>query len=594
MPDLNKAADRVVTTDVLIIGSEGTGARAALEVQKAGLDVTVVTKGVMAKSGATLTADGDIDMDSASATRLLGVEGDLRDSPKIFFEDMVRESKYISNQELVDIHVNEAPARVVELVEWGAEFDGIVQAQGHTYPRGVWMPGAEVMKALEGRMKQAPHTLIEHFMVVELIKDGDRVVGAAGLKLDTGEFWVVAAKAVIMATGGGLRPYPHTTAPDELTGDGQAMAYRAGAEMIDMEFPMFLPYCLLSPVALDGVDFVFLMTYFLDAHALNREGQRYMSKWDPERMEKSTRDINSIAQAVEVLEGRGGPKGGTYVSFAHLPANLVEDSGRWFPSTMDNWRYGEIELKDFLPDLAREAVETGPASHYQNGGIRINTHCETNVTGLFAAGEGTGSLMGANRVSGNAVTSTQVWGYRAGIRAAEFAKDQSPTDPDVDQVRAIRDRTFAPLLREKGLSPIEVRKKLQQLAGDKIGVVRDQSGLEEALKVLGEMTEGVAELGTEHKGKIYNREWMEALQLPNLIVYLQMVANAALTRTESRGAHYRLDHTKSDNTDWLRNIIVTRNNGEMEISTAPVVIKHIEPVQGVFDYGHIPEGRWIT
>ena len=594
MSDLNKLADREINTDVLIIGSEGTGARAAIEVQKLGLDVTVVTKGVMAKSGATLTADGDIDMDSASATRLLGLKGDLRDSPKIFFEDMIRESKYISNQELVDVHVHEAPERVAELVEWGAEIDGIVHAQGHSYPRGVWMPGAEVMKALEGRMKQAPHTLIEHFMVVELIMDGKRAVGAAGVKLDTGEFWVIAAKAVIMATGGGLRPYPHTTAPDELTGDGQAMAYRAGAEMIDMEFPLFLPYCLLSPVALDGVDWPFMMTCFLDAHALNREGQRYMSKWDPERMENSTRDINSIAQAIEALEGRGGPKGGTYMSLSHLPANLVEDTGRWFPSTTDNWHYGEINLKDFLPDISQEAMECGPASHYQNGGIRINTHCETNVPGLFAGGEGTGSLMGANRISGNAVTSTQVWGYRAGIRAAEFAKDQSPTDLDVDQVQAIRDRTFAPLQREKGLSPIKVRKELQQLAGEKIGVVRDQSGLEEALKTLGGMTDGVSELGTEHKGKIYNREWMEALQLPNLIVYLQMVANAALTRTESRGAQYRLDHTKSDNEKWLKNIVVTRKNGKMDISTVPVVIKHIEPVEGVFDYGHIPEGRWIT
>ncbi len=229
MTDLNELADRVINTDVLVIGSEGAGARAAIEVQNAGLDVTVVTKGVMAKGGATLTADGDIDMDSASATRLLGVKGDLRDSPEVFFEDMVRESKYISNQELVDIHVHDAPARVVELVEWGAEIDGIVHAQGHTYPRGVWMKGEEVMKALEDKMKKSPHRLIEHFMVVELLKRDGRVVGAAGFKLDTGEFWVFAAKAVIMSAGGGLRPYPHTTAPEELTGDGQAMAYRAGA-----------------------------------------------------------------------------------------------------------------------------------------------------------------------------------------------------------------------------------------------------------------------------------------------------------------------------------------------------------------------------
>jgi succinate dehydrogenase/fumarate reductase flavoprotein subunit len=592
--DLSEVADRVVDTDVLIIGSEGTGARAAIEVQKAGLDVTVVTKGVMAKSGATLTADGDIDMDSASATKMLGVKGDMRDSPRVFFEDMVRESKYISNQELVDIHVNEAPERVVELVEWGAKIDGIVLAMGHTYPRGVWMPGVEIMKALEGRMKQAPHTLIENFMVVDLLERDGRIVGAAGFKLDTAEFWVIAAKAVIMATGGGLRPYPHTTAPEELTGDGQAMAYRAGVEMIDMEFPMFLPYCLRSPIALDGVDFPMLLTYFLDAHALNRNGERYMAKWDPERMEKSTRDINSIAQAVEVLEGRGGPKGGTYLSLSHLPGNLIEDSGRWFPIGMDDWHYGEIDLKKFLPDLQRVAVECGPASHYQNGGIRINARCETNIDGLFAAGEGTGSLMGANRISGNAVTQTQVWGFHAGINAASHAKEQAPGDPDPDAVGAIHDRCLAPLQRESGPSPIGMRQRLQQLAGDKIGVVRDQAGLEEGLAGLDELEAEVAEMATRHKGTVYNREWLEALQLPNLILYMRMVANAAMARTESRGAHYRLDHPKSDNKDWLKNVVVVRENGKMAVSTVPVVVKHVEPAAGVFDYGCIPDGKWIT
>lgn len=593
MADLRRLVDRIVSTDVLVVGSEGTGARAAIEVQRAGLDVTVVTKGVMAKSGATLTADGDIDMDSASATRLLGLKGDLRDSPDKFFDDMVRESKYISNQELVEIHVQEAPERVVELVRWGAKIDGIILAMGHTYPRGVWMPGVEVMKALTDRMKEASHRLIEHFMVLDLLKRDDRVIGVVGLKLDTGEFWIIRAKAVILATGGGLRAYPHTTAPEELTGDGQAMAYRAGAEMIDMEFPMFLPYTLLTPIAMDGIDLPLLMTYFLAAHALNRHGERYMSRWDPQRMERTTRDINAIAQAVEVLEGRGSPKGGTYISLTHLPANLIEDSGRWWPAAINNWRYGEFDLKRFLPDLNRYALECGPACHYQNGGIRINAQCETNVPGLYAAGEGTGSLMGANRISGNAVTQTQVWGYRAGVHAARYAGEQHLVDPDPDEVKAIRDRTFAPLLRESGLRPIKVRKALQELAGRKIGVVRDRAGLEDGLRGLQELGDGLPELAMEHRGRIYNREWVEALQLDNLVVYLEMVARAALARTESRGAHYRLDHPKSDNVEWLKNIIVARKDSKMDLWTEPVVITRLQPPTGIFDYGCIPDGRWI-
>jgi succinate dehydrogenase/fumarate reductase flavoprotein subunit len=201
--------------------------------------------------------------------------------------------------------------------------------------------------------------------------------------------------------------------------------------------------------------------------------------------------------------------------------------------------------------------------------------------------------MGANRISGNALTQTQVWGRRAGIFAAAFAKEQGPPDPDPDDVRMIRQRTFAPLLRESGLRPISVRKRLQDLAGRKIGVVRDQAGLEEALRGLQELADALPELATAHKGKIYNREWVEALQLPNLVLYLEMVARAALLRTESRGAHYRLDHPKSDNVEWLKNVIAARRNGKMDLWTAPVVVTRLEPPAGVFDYGGIPEGRWI-
>ncbi|MGI9951033.1 FAD-binding protein [Moorellaceae bacterium AZ2] len=588
MADLDYLTDQIVCCDVLIVGSEGAGARAALQAAKKGLNVVVATKGVLGKSGATLTADADIDIDSRSAAQLFGLPGDLRDSPEKFAEDMIREGEYINNQHLVKIHCEEAPERVREIVEWGARIDKLTHAPGHTYPRGVWIPGTEFARVLSQEIRKRDNiSVIEHMMITDLLQKDRRVVGACGINIATGEFYVFKAKAVVLCTGGAMRVYPHTTAPEELTGDGLAAAYRAGAELIDMEFPMFIPYTMINPDSLDGVDFPYLLSAYLEVHALNRMGERYMKRWDPERLEHSTRDINSIAAMVEVLEGRGSPNKGTYLSLRHLPKNILEYAAEeWFPENISHWRYGGFNMKQFLPDLTEEAIETGPAAHFWNGGILINERCETTVPGLFAAGEGTGSIMGANRISGNALTMTQVWGHRAGGFAADYAVEVGEVNVDVEQVAEVKTRLFRSLQASKGVDPVKTRQELQDIAWMNVGVVRDREGLEEALRRLKNIREEVIpNLCVSNKKTRYNKEWVEAIQVENMALVLEMVARSSLVREESRGALYRRDFPKTDNVNWLKNIVLRRDGDEMAIEIRDVDLAYVQPRRVIRDYG---------
>lgn len=587
MVNLEDLAEKLLVTDILIIGSEGTGARAVLEAAKHGLDIIVVSKGVIGKSGATLTADADVDIDSRSAAQLFGLPGDLNDSPEKFAEDMAKESEYISDQDLVKIHCEEAPQRIKELVDWGARIDKLTQAPGHSYPRGVWIPGTEFPRIFTREIKKCTNVrTIGHFMATDLLLNEGKVVGACGLNILDGSFYVIQAKAVIICTGGAMRMYPHTTAPEELTGDGMAMAYRAGAKLIDMEFPMFLPYTLIKPDSLNGVDFSYSLSAYIESHALNRLGERYMKDWDPVRMERSTRDVNSIASMVQVLDGKGSPNGGTYLSLRHLPENLLNFSAEWFPSNMANWRYGGFNMKDFLPDLTKDAIETSPASHFWNGGIKINERCETNIPGLFAAGEGTGSIMGANRISGNALTMTQVWGHRAGAFAAEYAKQVGHLAVGIDQVAKIKENIFKPLNKDAGYSAVTTRLDLQQLAWLKVGVVREQTGLEEALGQLKKINDEVLpNIAVTTKSLACNREWMEAIQLRNLTLIMELVARSSLARTESRGALYRRDFPKTDNINWLKNIIVEKDGGKIKLSIQDSNVKYHQPKKVCRNYG---------
>lgn len=570
-------------TDVLIIGSEGAGARAAIQAHDKGVGVLIITKGRMARSGATVTAGLDMDMDSRSCKELLGLAGNPDDSPEIFFEDMVVEGKFINNQKIVEVHVRDAPLRVKEVVDWGMEVVGFLHGPGHRYPRGVYSSGDKLMRALKNQVKGRKVEVLEDVMALDLLKHEDRVTGVLCFDLRKGEFFPIAAKTVIIATGGGQRLFPVTTAPEELTGDGQAMAWRAGADLVDMEMPQFLPCCFITPPAWSGITFPFFMgpgAGGVDAWLLNKFGDRFMRKWDPERMERTTRDILSIAVMKEVVEGRGSPSGGVFYSIKHLPDNLIDYFPIWRnePYLSADWKFKGFKLKGLMEEMKRGyACEVGPACHFFMGGIRVDERGQTTLPGLYACGEVTGGTHGGNRLTGNACTQILVQGYCAGDTAAKEAKEA--LDPKIDQnlVKALEREFLRPLEAKDGSDSFSIKKTLQSLAWEKVGVLRTGEMLTEALKTIESLKTEVSQVAVKAKGRQYNREWIEALQVRNLVVIVEAIANSSLAREESRGAHYRRDFPAMDNEKWLKNVVIKNVQGKMEVETIPIVITSYDP-----------------
>jgi succinate dehydrogenase/fumarate reductase flavoprotein subunit len=568
----------VLSVGVLVVGSEGAGARAAIEASKYTDDVMIVTKGKFGQSGATLTAGADIDVDSASVKRLFDMPGDDRDSPDIFMEDIIKEGKYLNNQSLVEVHVQDAPARVKELVDWGMGITFLLHAPGHTYPRGVYTSGKEMVKALKGEvLRRKTIKVMEHTMVTDLLSREGEVVGVLALDLFRGEFFPIQARAIVLATGGGMQVFPVQTAPEELTGDGQAMAWRAGAHLVDMEMTQFLPCVFISPPMWKGLAFPFMLGPMggLDTWLLNKYGNRYMKDWDPERMERTTRDVLSRALATEVIKGRGSPNGGTWLSLAHLPYNIIDYLAEWYakPYLKPDWKYKAFDFRELMEDVKKGyAIEVGVASHFFMGGIQINPCCETTLPGLYAAGEVAGGTHGANRLSGNACTSIVVQGAIAGRVAAERAKKGRVPEPDPVQVKQMAEQWEGPLHNEGGPRPFEVKKHIQQTAWKNAGVMRSGALLQEALQEARRLKdEDLPRLSCGAREREYNREWIEAIQAWNTTFLLEAISSCALLREESRGAHNRIDFPTIDNNRWLQNIHIRNAGGAQETYLTPVV-----------------------
>lgn len=584
-------ADRVITTDVLIIGSEGAGGTAAVSARKRNLKVTVATKGSdIRRSGASVTGDGAIAFDSVTLKRhgITGARDD--DSPDLFFSDIVRGGKYLNNQKMVEAHVSDAPARFEMLKEWGVPFTYCGHASGHSAPRSAFIPGPKLMPPIRNAVLQSGAEMVTNIMITDLLTQGNRVVGAVGLDMEAGGFVIIQARAVVNCTGGAMRIYPYTSAPEELTGDGMAMSYRAGAELINMEFPMFIPGGFIWPEAVKGIDLPFLISASgarMQGAMLNCWGDRFMRHWDSDKLERTTRDIVSVAMMLEVRQGRGSEHGGIYVTFAGLPKTIVDRWEKIIPPEL-YFGYGGFDMKKILPDLRQDAVEAAPVCHFWNGGVRINERCETSLAGYYAAGEVTGGLHGANRIGDNAYTEMVVWGTRSGSFASEYAAGADFGQVDASQVAALKQRVYRPLENEGGPSPVEARKQLQTLAWEKVGVLRTGPELEEALKTLAEWREErVPTITARAKHRSWNRDWFFALEYENMVQTLQMVATAALERTESRGSNYRLDYPMTDNDHWLRNLVLKQEDSRLKLWAEPIVVTKYQPPAGVFPYGKL-------
>ena len=547
--------------DVLIIGAGGAGLRAAIEALGQGARVGVVCKSLLGKAH-TVMAEGGI------AAAMANV--DTADDWRTHFRDTMRGGKFLNDWRMAQIHAQESPQRVRELEQWGALFDrtssgDILQRAfgGHTYKRLCHVgdrTGLEMIRTLQDR---GVHLGIDVFMecaITKLMKDGDRVSGALGYWRESGRFVVFKAKSIVIATGGIGKAWRITSNSWEYTGDGMAIAYDAGAELMDMEFVQFHPTGMVWPPGVQGI----LVTEAVRGEGgilRNKDGERFMERYDPERMELSTRDVVARAIYTEAREGRGTEHGGAYLDISHKPADYVK---RKLPSMYHQFR----ELADV--DITQGPMEVGPTCHYMMGGIRVDAEtAQSTVSGLFAAGEAAAGLHGANRLGGNSLSDLLVFGRRAGLAAAEHANRSGPVEVDAQQVLEGTREMLAPFERPNGDNPYQIHRELEETMQNYVGIFRNEDDLQKGLgelELLKTRAAGVKSDGS----RLFNPGWHLARDLKSMLTVSEAVALSAQARKESRGAHSRIDHPNYDES-WARNHnIVVREGDRMTLKQSPV------------------------
>jgi succinate dehydrogenase / fumarate reductase flavoprotein subunit len=582
--------------DVLVIGAGGAGLRAAIEAAQSGVTVGLVCKSLLGKAH-TVMAEGGV------AAALSNV--DDRDNWKVHFSDTMRGGQYVNNWRMAELHAKEAPDRVRELEAWGAVFDRtkdgrILQRNfgGHKYPRLAHVgdrTGLEIIRTLQDHITYRGVQVHMECTTVTLLKDGDRIAGAFGYERERGRFLLFGAKAIILATGGAGRAYKITSNSWEGTGDGHALAYRAGADLIDMEFIQFHPTGMVWPPSVQGI----LVTEGVRGEGgilLNNKRERFMFGDIPDNYKNQTADNEEegwrytqgdknarrppelltrdhVARCIvrEIKAGRGSPHGGVFLDIAWIKAklpNAEEHIRKKLPSMYHQFK----ELANI--DITKEPMEVGPTTHYIMGGIRVNSDTqESTVTGLFAAGECAAGINGANRLGGNSLSDLLVFGKRAGEHAAVYARGQASA-PKIDDgaVAAAAKAVLEPFERGRAQSegPYRIQHDLQAMMQDLVGIVRTESEMREALTGLTSLRERAETVGVIGNRE-YNNGWHTALDLDNLLTISEAIARSALERKESRGGHFREDYPdKAAEFAKLNVAVRQRGDGTMEVARIPL------------------------
>jgi succinate dehydrogenase / fumarate reductase flavoprotein subunit len=584
--------------DVLVIGAGGAGLRAAIEASAAGVKVGLVCKSLLGKAH-TVMAEGGM------AAAMGNV--DDRDNWRVHFADTMRGGQYVNNWRMAELHAKEAPERVHELEAWGAVFDRtkdgkILQRNfgGHRYPRLAHVgdrTGLELIRTLQDHgIHQGIIVHMEH-TIVTLLKDGDRVVGAFGYDRERGRFKIFKAKAVVLATGGIGRAYKITTNSWEGTGDGQSLAYYAGAELADMEFVQFHPTGMIWPPSVAGL----LVTEAVRGEGgvlRNKDGKRFMFDDIPDLYKNQTADNpeegwrycagdknarrppelltrDHVARCIrrEVMAGRGSPHGGVFLDIAWIKEkipNAAEHIKRKLPSMYHQF----MQLADL--DITQESMEIGPTTHYTMGGIRVNGDTQmSTVPGLFAAGECAAGLHGANRLGGNSLSDLIVFGKRAGEFAAKFAKEHGAGQVNDAQIEAAVKQALEPF--DRGAStggsaegPYQVQHELQEMMQSLVGIVRREDEMARALDGLGKLWERSRHVAV-YGHREYNPGWHTAIDLKNLMTVSEAITRAAIERKESRGGHFREDFPNKDAASGKVNVVVKKNSdGTMNVRREPI------------------------
>jgi len=559
----------VVSTEVLIIGGGGAGMRAAIAAAESGADVTLITKGQAARSGATPMA-------CPSYQAAFAME-DPRDSADTAFEDTCYEGRYLGDENLIHALTSEATERAMEMLDYGVKFrtkdDGNflqVVHPGHSYERNLVIVGSGYAMAAGLRRRMLKYEnirLMEDVVATRLIKNGNRISGAIALDMRVGQPVVIRAPAIILATGGYPELWRWTDTEPGLTGEGVYLAFEVGADLVDMEMMLFYPTGLCYPPEVEGtlVQYEGLLTEkYCAGVMLNGEGDPFLPHTD----RLPVRDVMMKLMFREIEEGRATPYGGVYIDLRpspRSPKEILEILKR-----LDSLPYNQ--LGDLGINILEEPIEVMPVTHYTPGGIRINEWAETVVPGLYAAGEVSGNIHGANRTSGNALAETQVFGARAGKRAAEYAaqSDLPPIDESEVQLEIQRIDSF---FDEKAdsLRPIEIKRKIKTVMHTHLHYQRSAEGIQSALENFAEIRhEDLPRIQAVAGTRVYNYEWEEAIEAINMLALSELVASAALAREESRGHHWRSDFPEM-RSEWEKHTIIRRSDKGFEVTDAPVI-----------------------
>jgi len=580
--------------EVLVIGAGGAGLRAAIEAAAQGVSVGIVCKSLLGKAH-TVMAEGGI------AAALANV--DDRDSWTVHFADTMRGGQYLNNWRMAELHAKEAPQTVRELEAWGALFDRtkdgrILQRNfgGHKYPRLAHVGDRTGLEMIRTLQDHGVHQGIDVHMectVLTLLTDAGRVVGAFAYERERGRFKLFRAKAIVLATGGIGRAYKITSNSWEYTGDGHALAYHAGADLMDMEFVQFHPTGMVWPPSVRGI----LVTEGVRGEGgvlRNQLGRRFMFDDIPEAYKRQTADNEDegwrytqgdknarrppelltrdhVARCIvrEIKQGRGSPHGGVFLDIAWIKErvpNAAELIKKKLPSMYHQFK----QLADI--DITKEPMEVGPTTHYVMGGVLVDGDTQmSSVPGMFAAGECAAGLHGANRLGGNSLSDLLVFGKRAGAYAASFAKAHGLGTVNGSQVEEAARAALTPFERgAAGESPYQVQTELQDFMQDLVGIVRTESEMTRALELLAALQRRTASVGVTGNRE-YNNGWHTALDLPNLLTVSEAVARAALERRESRGAHFRDDYPERVDLFGQFNIVIRKGgDGKMMITRQPI------------------------
>ncbi|MEL7567289.1 MAG: FAD-dependent oxidoreductase [Dehalobacterium sp.] len=554
-------------TDVLVIGGGAAGAMAAYEASKHGVKVTMVLKGRPQRCGSTIMAPG--------AIAGVGDWGKPGDSKEVHFTDTVKGGSYMNEQRLVRILVEESPDCILELEKLGAlwqrEEDGETYQLridgGHSYHRCPFLEdrtGREMSRTLFGELSKRNVRILSNMMITKVLNYDGKAAGAVGIDLETCEPILIRSKATILACGGAGNLYLSTSNPSDLTGDGYALALQAGAALMDMEFVQFFPLGFLYPSSLRGA--LGALLYYV--HLRNSKGERFMDKYDPERMELSTRDRVARAIYTEIKEGRGGPNGGIFADMTYHEKGFI---AKMQPALYETYtKIGVDPEKDYL--------EVAPTCHFFMGGVKVDEYWDSTLPGLYAAGENSVGIHGGNRLSQNALAELLVSGARAGRGAAQFAANNIQIIVDPKEAEALEDIVKPMFERSSGIRPIHLRNKLRRMMWRKVGVFRTEEDLKNAIKELEMMKQELDNQYLTLKSKYLNQELIQGLENHFMITIAQCIAEAALLRTESRGAHYRDDYADTDNKNWLKHILLTMDEDkQLKTDMVPVDLKEIKP-----------------